>query len=200
LYPEVESARLAGRVLLAISTASILAVAIVLGYMGINAGIAISLLAALTVAGALVVRRALERPRVLGRKISSFDSWCGGAERAVRGPSGIYYCKRGDAIVCFDPLLDRVHVVKGLASGSIRDPGRPDYRCTLRVKGYESEAGDATVFFGVLYAPHPGSPGKLVKVEGVEVHALIECGDPVGVADKLLRLVERLGGKGVTGS
>ncbi len=182
------------------SAASILAVAAVLGYKGVGASVAIPFLAMLSVAGTLVVRRAMERPRVLGRKISSFDSWCGRAERAVRGPSGVYYCRRGEAIVCFDPLLDRVHVIRGSASGVIRDPGRPDYRCTLRVKGHESEMGEVTVFFGVLYAPQPGSPGKLVKVEGVEAHAFIDCGDPASVADKLVRLVERLGVEGATGS
>lgn len=200
MYPEVESAKLVGRMLLVTSAASILAVAAVLGYKGVGASVAIPFLAMLSVAGTLVVRRAMERPRVLGRKISSFDSWCGRAERAVRGPSGVYYCRRGEAIVCFDPLLDRVHVIRGSASGVIRDPGRPDYRCTLRVKGHESEMGEVTVFFGVLYAPQPGSPGKLVKVEGVEAHAFIDCGDPASVADKLVRLVERLGVEGATGS
>ncbi len=200
MYPEVESAKLAGRALLAVSLVSILAVAVVLGYKGVGTSVAIPFLAVLAAAGALVVRKAVERPRVLGRKISSFDSWCNGAERAVRGSSGVYYCKRGEAIACFDPLLDRVHVVRGTASSVIRDPGRPDYRCTLRVKGHESEVEDVMVFFGVLYAPQPGSPGKLVKVEGVEAHAFIDCGDPASVADKLVRLVERLGVKDATGS
>jgi hypothetical protein len=200
LYPEVESARLAGRALLVLSVVSLLAAAVVLGYKGVDARITTFILIVLAVIEALIVQRAMERPRVLDRKIRSFDAWCGGAERAVRGSSGVYYCERSDVILCFDPLLDRVHVVRGATSGLIRDPGRPDYRCTLRVKGYESEVGDARVFFGTLYAPQPGSPGKLVKVDGVEAYAFIDCGDPAGVADKLLRLVERLGGERATGS
>ena len=200
MYPEVESARLAGRALLALSAASLLAVAAVLGYKGVDAVVASLTLTSLAVIGALIVRKAMERPRVLGRKIGSFDAWCGGAERAARGSSGVYYCERGDIIVCFDPLLDRVHAVKGAVSDVIRDPGRPDYRCTLRVKGRESEVGGARVFFGTLYAPKPGLPGKLVKVDGVEAYYFIDCGDPAGAADKLLSLLERLGGERATGS
>lgn len=201
MYPEVESARLAGRVLVAVVALSIAAVAAVLAYTGAGAAVSAAVLAGFTLAGSMVSWRALGRPEILARKIGSFDSWCGGAERALRGASGVYYCRRGEFIVCYDPLIDRVHVVKGRESGSLRDPGRPDYRCTLRVKGVEREYGGGVhVFQGILYAPQPGRPGILVRVDGVEASVFVDCGDPAGAANRLLELAGRLGAEGAEGS
>ncbi|WP_460124259.1 hypothetical protein [Stetteria hydrogenophila] len=199
LYPEVESARLAARAVAAAVVFSVAAVAAVLHAQGVGAE-ALPVLAALSVVGAVLSWRAIRRSRLLEEGIRRFDAWCGGAERAARGASGVYYCSREGFIVCFDPLLGRVHVAAGRVAGSVEAPERPDYRCTLRVKGEASEEGGTRVFRGVLYAPMPGSPGRLARIEGFEIYAAVGPEGPDGAADKLLGIARRLGAGGAQGS